>query len=336
MHGGDIYNNSVDIDFSVNLNPYADSRDEDRAYPDIEQTRLRKALSEFEGVGYENVFAGCGASQLLMAVALAVRPKTALLIEPCFSGYAHVLAACPGCSVRRVFLKEEGSFALTGDILDSLTDDVDLLFLADPGNPTGRNIAPDLLIRILDRAKDHGISVVLDDSFYTLSEWYVQDGRAGLVERYPGLYIIRSFTKSFALPGIRMGYVMSSAENIKRIRMYLPEWNLPALSEESMLSCIAGSKDGHFYEDSVRMIRKERQFLAEKLSELGFTVFDSDTVFLLIKGREGIYEELLKDGILIRKCDDFGGLDGRFYRIAVREREDNVRLIDALKKTVRS
>lgn len=336
MHGGDIYNNSVDIDFSVNLNPYARSRSEDRAYPDIEQKRLREALAASENVGSQNVFAGCGASQLLMAAALAIRPQTALLIEPCFSGYAHVLEACPGCSIRRVFLKEEDGFALTGDVLESLTDDVDLLFLADPGNPSGRNIDEKLLIRILDSAKDHGISVILDDSFHTLSDGYAPAGRAGLIERYPELFVIRSFTKSFALPGIRMGYVISMAENIEKIRKHLPEWNLPAPAQESMLECIKESRDGRFYEESLKMIRKERQILSEKMSELGFKVFDSNTVFLLIKGREGIYEELLKDGILIRKCDDFCGLDAHFYRVAVRTHEDNEKLINALEKTIRS
>ncbi len=355
MHGGDIYNNRVDFDFSVNLNPYTDEKvreclkkaymagiDAGGRYPDTDQSGLRKALSEYEGIKSECIFAGSGASQLLMAAVAAISPRCVLLTEPSFSGYRYALASIGngdgadkcGCGIRQHFLNEENGFALTEDILDCMTDDVDVMFLTDPNNPTGRNIDEELLGRILDKAAGKHIQVVLDESFYTISDGYDRIRSARLVTKYGNLLIIRSFTKSFALPGVRMGYVLASPDCISKIRMHLPEWNLPALSGALMEECANISKDGAYYEVSREFIQKERKYLAGKLSELGFTVFDSDTVFLLVKGKEGLYEKLLERGILIRRCDDFEGLDARFYRIAVKTHKENVHLVETMKQTV--
>ena len=347
MHGGDIYNNRVDHDFSVNLNPYQDDEvlkrikeaytigvNAGKRYPDIDQKSLRRALSEYEGVDPECIFAGSGASQLLMAAVAAIGPKCALLTEPSFSGYRYVLSANGGCRIKQHFLKEEDGFELTPDVPECLTDDVDVMFLTDPNNPTGRNIDEQLLHRILDKASDNNTAVVLDESFYTISEGYGPGRSARLIAEYPGLFIIRSFTKSFALPGIRMGYVLSSSGGTEKIRKHLPEWNLPSLSEEVMKECAKILQDDVFYDRSMDLIGKERDFLGRELTGLGFTVFDSDTLFLLIKGREGIYEKLLAEGVLIRKCDDFEGLDGHFYRIAVKDHEENVHLVETLKQTL--
>lgn len=346
MHGGDIYNNRVDLDFSVNLNPYTNEEirnslekafkaglEAGGRYPDIDQTILRKALSEYEGVDSECVFAGSGASQLLPATVAAIGPMCALFIEPSFSGYRHALGAI-SCEIRQHFLREEDGFVLTDGVLKQMTDDVDVLFLTDPNNPTGRNIDEDLLGRILDKASEKHISVVLDESFFTISEGYDHGRSARFVAKYDNLFIIRSFTKSFALPGIRMGYVLSSPEGIRRIRRHLPEWNLSSLSEAVMEECAGISMDDRFYEGSGELIGKEREYLVGMLSKLDFTVFDSDTVFLLVKGKEGLYEKLLENGILIRKCDDFEGLDAHFYRIAVKDHKDNVHLIDTMKRIV--
>ncbi len=359
MHGGDIYNNSIDHDHSVSLNPvFSDSvtrsgnevavrivgaideatkRARDRAsdYPDINQTELGNALALYEKVNIENVFAGCGASQLIMAATAAVRPKTALLTGPCFTGYRYALDALGDCRIRYHLFDEMDGFAVNDDLIDRLTDDIDMIFLADPNNPTGKNIDGDLLGRILDRTMQNGIFMVLDESFFELSEGYDRERDALLIEKYPNLCIIRSFTKSFALPGIRMGYAVSSPETIERIRRQLPEWNLPVLSKEVMLVCADALRDGDILTSSMELIRKERGFLEDELKKLGLNVFESDTLFLLVKGPEGLYDSLIKDRILIRKCDDMPPLSQCFYRIAVREHDDNARLVTALKRIMK-
>ena len=345
-HGGDIYNNSVNFDFSVSLNPYvtdelktvmgeaaAEGMASAGVYPDPEQRAVRSAIADMENVEPECVYAGSGASELLLAIARMCNPKKALLIEPCYSGYGYVLNCIRDCGIKRHLLKEDEGFCLTEDVLAAFTEDIDMVFLADPNNPTGRNIDGNLLEKILDRASELNISVVLDRSFYILSDAYAKntdEKYSELILKYKKLFVIKSFTKCFALPGIRMGYVISSADNVFKLIRYLPEWNLSSVSNAYMriLSCFA--KDRKFFNDSIKMIKTERDFLTRELSGIGFEVFKSDANFLLIKGQKSIYEKLLSRKILVRKCDDFHGLDERFYRIAVRSREENNLLIDNL------
>lgn len=336
MHGGDIYNNRVVLDHSVNLNPYfdtGDGADPARLYPDTDQSELRKIIASSENVEPENVFSGCGASELLMAAAYAFKPKCALFIEPCFTGYRHVVGALGDCVIKRYYLRDEDGFALTEGFAGALSSDVDMIFIADPNNPTGRNIDNALLIKIFDRARELGITVLLDESFYPLSRGYDSRRSAGFIREYENLVIIRSYTKTFALPGIRMGCVVSSSENIEKIRAHLPEWNLPAHTEEVMKECV-GKWNKEIYEGSMRLIETERVFLSDELSRLGFTVYPSDTAFILFKGPEGLYEKLLEQGVLIRNCDDYDGLGSGYYRIAVRRHDENVRLAGAIRSIV--
>ncbi len=355
MHGGDIYNNSVDIDFSVNLNPYRLTGSDEQAvqdaiaegienaarYPDIRQTDVRVALAEAECISPECVYAGSGASELIMAVTNLVHPKKALLIDPCYSGYEYALSSAGNCKTERYSLKEENGFGVTCEVLNAITEDTDIMYIADPVNPTGQNIDEDILVKIFDRAHDMGVTVVYDTSFLALSD-KADAGRkntnSSYVNKYDKLFIIGSYTKSFALPGLRMGYIMSTKQNIDSLIPYLPEWNLSSVAGSVMKACAHILQHSDHLKRSREFIKNERQYLTEVLTELGFKVFDSDTVFVLVKDEKrscpDLYERLLARRILIRKCDDLFLPDNRFYRIAVRGNEDNMILTDEIRKII--
>lgn len=342
-HGGDIYNNSVEMDFSVNLNPLGPPAKVTQVlekaiekapfYPDIEQREVRSVIARGEGIDISNVYAGNGASEIIMALVRAVNPGKALLFEPGFSGYEYALNAA-GCHIEHHLLCEKNGFVMKEEDIEALTDDLDIIFICDPGNPVGRNIEDDVIVSILDKTRECGIIVCLDESFFLMSDKSQRGDvlkRSELVERYENLVIIRSLTKILAMPGIRMGYVLSQPENIRRIRAQLPEWNLSVTSE----ACIrAGAELLHetdFLQRTIEEIRTGRNYLTQELRNIGFTVFDSDTGFILFKGPEDLYERLLKKQILIRDCSDFKGLNKGFYRIAVKNQEENSRLIQALR-----
>ncbi len=342
-HGGDIYNNKVDIDLSVSLNPckmpdeirraLQESIDKAQFYPDIRQEALREELAGYLKLERDMVYFGNGASELLMSVVRAVKPKKALLFEPCFSGYERALKSF-GCDVASHILNEENGFKIGRDDIKALSSDTDILFLCDPSNPAGCNLDEDILTELLNSAKKNKATVVLDESFYQMSEGYKKGGEERsrkLLDEYEDLYIVRSFTKLFAMPGIRTGFVLSSPENIKALISKLPEWNISVTSAEAAKAGIRLLSEGEFLKQTHELISKEREHLAEALNGFGFTVFESDTCFILFKGPEELYPALLERGILIRDCSSFKGLSKGSYRTGVRDASDNERFISAVK-----
>lgn len=345
-HGGDIYRNTVNLDLSVSLNPLETPESVRDAvagaikragfYPDIEMLELRRAIARAEGIGEEYVYGGNGASELLMAAVRTVRPGRALLFEPGFSGYRHALRSV-GCEIIECVLDEGEGFALSGDKAAALGDDFDMVFFCDPMNPSGKNIDEKLLLDILDRAREKKISVCLDESFFYMSEKALDThvrGRGRLVDEYEDLMIIRSMTKLFSVPGVRMGYVLANPKFIEGMRRQLPEWNLSVFGEAGIAAGIKEIRGGDFLRRTMDAIRREREYISRGLSEIGFTVYESDTSFILFKGCEELYDRLLQRGILIRDCSDFLGLKKGFYRIGLRRHEDNERLLREIRGIV--
>ena len=344
-HGGDIYRNRIQEDFSVNLNPAGTppevleaagrSLARIREYPDPMQEAVRTAIAGWELVPPDYIAAGNGASGLIMASVRAVRPGKALLFEPSYSGYAHALRAC-GCSIRRVFLKEENGFALTHDDLQALEEKPDLVFVCDPANPSGLNLPDEVLAALLDRTEDLGIRVMLDRSFFLMSDR--ADRCAGenrlLLRKYRHLYILCSLTKILAAPGIRMGYVLSAPENIGEIQRQLPEWDLSVTAEEMIGAGCDVLRRTDFAAKARELILKERRFLAESLEESGLTVFESHAPYILFKGPETLFDAMLGKGILLRDCCDYPGLKKGFYRTAVKDHAANVLFAQTLREVM--
>lgn len=342
-HGGDIYRNKVNIDMSVNLNPYPipdsiflalnNGLKASKAYPDIDQQGVRGALSSIDDMDSSYCLAGNGASELIMAVTAAIAPKKALIIGPAFSGYKRALSRLDDCEVRYIGLTEENGFEFTIDVAGSIPADTDLICIADPVSHTGKNIDDAVLDKILEYSKEHGISVILDESFFFLSERmgeYVRRDTAAYIKRCPALYIIRSFTKLLALPGIRMGYLISQPENIERVKRQLPEWNLNLPAQYCIQECAKLLKEGSFVYDSLKLISKGRSILKQGILDAGYTVFDSDTVYFCFKADPGLYGYMLGHGILIRDLKNEECLGDGYYRIAVKTEAENAEFLRLL------
>ena len=357
LHGGEIYDKKIEMDFSVNLNPVpcpeavlAEIRRaalEVSNYPDIRQSRFRTAVAEAEtglsekSVKFtaENIVGGNGASELLMAIACMVRPKRALLPIPSFYGYEHVLRAS-GCEVVRYNMAGEDErgktqFELSERFTDAITEDTDMVILGNPNNPTGRLISEDLLLAVLERCRKTGATLVVDECFYRLSGKR-EDGAntvsaRNFVHEYGNLFIVDAYTKLFSIPGVRAGFAVTSAENAERLREFLPEWNMSVFAESAGVKCAEISEEGSFIKKTREVICRERDYLSAQLSGLGITVYPSDTNFILIKSEDELYEKLLKKRILIRDCSNFRGLDHGYFRIAVKDHASNERLINAIR-----
>ena len=323
IHGGDIYRNHVEIDFSVNVNPLGiPKRVEDalhesiamcKSYPDIKTEKLKKAVGKMLGVEEEVLLFGNGASELFMAIVHAIRPKRTVIPVPSFYGYEYAAKASEG---EVVF----------GDSYCEITEGTDLLFLANPNNPTGTLLSKKEIKEILDYCRERNIVVVLDECFIEFCE--SDSSMISEIEQYENLIIVRAFTKIFAIPGVRLGYLISSNQEIlDRIRMQLPEWNISSLAQAAGIAC---AKEMEFVERTIAFVDKERAFLTEGLKKFGFKVIPSSTNFIFFYTEKELYEPLLQRGILIRDCSNFRGLKKGYYRIAVKTREENQTLLKVI------
>lgn len=337
-HGGDVYDGEIRLDFSANTNPYGTPRGVLDAmsavltrvhqYPDPYCRELVKAISEFEGVPKDWILCGSGAAELIYSYCEALRPETAMELAPTFSEYALALERV-GCRVERYSLKKENHFSLTEEFLPVLARiRPDVLFLCNPNNPTGQVIGLPLLEKILNLCHRQGTALFVDECFLDLSD----DGvslKARLGD-HPKLFLLKAFTKSYGMAGVRLGYCLcSDPALLEKMSHTVPPWNVSTLAQAAG---VAALQERAFLQKTRVLIPVERQWLKGQLEALGFWVCPSRANYLLFQGRPDLREQLRKQGIAIRSCGNYHGLEQGWYRIAVRLHEENERLIQAMKE----
>lgn len=343
QHGGDIYSDYIRIDFSTNINPFGPVKGVLEAaqkslasigcYPDVKCRRLRKALAESIDVCGEHLIFGNGAADILYSLVLAAKPKKALLLAPSFAEYEQALRTVD-CQAEYYPLKEESGFTLSGDYTEALTEELDMIFLCSPNNPTGRKIEKPLLERILKRCRQLGIRMVLDECFYE----FLEEPECCTMQEHiaddPHLFLLRAFTKMYAMPGLRLGYGISSDQKLlAQMELSRQPWSV---SNVAQAAGIAAIKETDLAAVTRTYIREERRWMEERLLRLGLICYPSDANYMLVKGPCNLGEMLKKQGILIRDCKNYRGLEPGYYRIAVKRREENEELIKALRFIRRS
>lgn len=339
VHGGDIYRNEVRLDFSVNINPLGIPESVESAmrnavslctrYPDIKAEKLKREISAMSGVKEQYIVCGNGASELFMAIVHALHPKKAVIPVPSFFGYEYVSAAAE-CEVNYIPMPEETGFGLKHAGMLKLEEDTDLLILANPNNPVGNLIEPEVLEEILRECRDKNITVILDECFIEFTEKEETHSMKTKIEAYPNVLVVRAFTKIFAVPGVRLGYLFCADDVLKtKIEKQLPEWNLSVFAQEAGA---AACRETEYCRKTAEFIRKEREYLKSGLEEAGLKVFESAADFMLLYTELPLYDRLLAKKILIRDCGGYRGLKKGYYRAAVKTREENRQLIEAVRE----
>ena len=340
-HGGDIYGQKIILDFSANTNPLGTPEGVKRAirdsletldrYPDPFCRRLGEALAGHEGVPVDYLICGNGAAEVIYAYCAAVGGPGGLVAAetaPTFAEYSLALENA-GCRIIRYPLKAENSFDLDSGFLDFLkAEKPDIIFLCNPNNPTGRLIEEGLLLEIIKYCGENKIRFFLDECFLDLSD----GGRDAkdLLRDNPHLFILKAFTKSYGIAGVRLGYGMTSdKELLEKMAKAVQPWNVSSIAQAAG---IAALKETEFLEDARRLISCERAWMKAQLEGLGYYTTDSKTNYLLFKAEENLAEKLLGKGIAIRKCDNYHGLCSGWFRTAVRTHKENEQLINAIKE----
>jgi threonine-phosphate decarboxylase len=321
------------LDFSQNINPLgappaalAAARralDEDTGtYPDLSYRALREALGAYVGVHPRRVVpTNGGAEALFLAARAAGGSGQALILEPTFSEYAPAAEAAGLEPARRVVRHPEDDFTLDPRALADL-ERVAVVFLCNPNNPTGGVLGREEVLEIAARVREAGAVLVVDEAFV---DFVPKASVADAVDDH--LLVARSFTKFFAIPGLRLGCLICSDPD--PVQALQPSWPVNAVAAAAGT---AAARDTDFAERSVRKVARLRAALTADLAALpGLTVFPGSANFLLVGGPEGLTERLAHRRVLVRGCAPFPGLGPSYFRVAVRGERENGALVEAVR-----
>lgn len=334
IHGGDIYHHKNVIDFSANINPYGPlssvveavkaSAEKICNYPDIDCTMLRDKLAIREQIPPEWLIFGNGAAELIYAVVLAIKPKRALIQAPAFAEYEQALRTV-NCDIMIYETKWADSFYIGEDILEQITEELDILFLCNPNNPTGTLTEPSLLRKMLEKCKRTHTYLVLDECFmdFILDREIYSMKQELKANEY--LFLLKAFTKLYAMPGIRLGYGMSrNRVLLQHIRQVVQPWNVSVLAQAAG---IAALEEEEYVNVSVKKIAEEKKYMMDAMRKIGFHLYESSANYIFFEAPENLKEICLEHGMLIRDCSNYRGLGKGYYRIAVKKREENEKLL---------
>ncbi|WP_372661518.1 threonine-phosphate decarboxylase CobD [Cohnella sp.] len=344
-HGGDLwtaaeaYGRPVEswLDYSSNMNPWGPPdivghlmkehwRDIAR-YPDPAVRRLRNKLSEVYQIPVESILVGNGAAELIDLVVQVIQPEETVLARPSFSEYEEAVHKAGG-RIKDIPLRADQQFELN-DLQGFSSRTV---FLGHPNNPTGRLIpAP-----VLNELRDSGAKIILDEAFMDFLPDESEHSYMRLASESEQIQVIRSMTKFYAIPGIRLGFLVAHPDLIGRLKDRQTQWSVNFLAQmigEAVL-------DEHAYAERTRAwLLEERPWLIEELRALGLNVFPSNVNFLLAALPEQtghnvrqLQKAMAERGIMIRDASLFKGLDQSYFRLAIRLRQENERLLKELKE----
>lgn len=350
-HGGDLttaqslFGKPSDefLDFSSNMNPFgpparvgellAERWRQLARYPDPIVRGLRRAIAEKYGIAEESVLVGNGAAELIDLSVRALAPRNVALARPSFAEYEEAVRKSGGCIVD-IPLSEADGFTLNEERVRRAAKKADLVMLGHPNNPTGRLADADMLLRLV---RDD-IPMIVDEAFVDFVPNEDAVSLIRLAAQSKRLYVIRSMTKFYAIPGIRLGFMVGHPVEIRKLSLLQVPWSVNAIAQwvgEAVLT------EADYAETTRRWLAEERPWLAGQLQAIGLRVFPSDVNFLLVSIPEhfGIDVPQLQrlmgeSGVLIRDASLFPGLGESYFRVAVRLRQENVVLLERLEQAL--
>ena len=336
IHGGDIYKYENITDFSANINPLGivrgvreaviDSVELCEHYPQMFCDELREKIGRKYGIDSGCIICGNGASDVLYRYVLAAKPKKAVVAAPCFAEYEAALE-CVGAESVHYNINHE-TFTVEDDFTEMFKYNPDTIFLCNPNNPTGILINPGLLERILTECDRRGVRLFLDECFLDFTGRERELSHIADTSKYRNLFILKAFTKMYAIPGLRLGYgITSDKKLIGKMYDAGAPWNVSVVAQKAGIAALDEDK---FVSDTVKLINIEKNFIYDYFDKCGIKYWKSDANYIFFRHKKDLKKELLQKGILIRDCGNYANLSEGYFRIAVKLREDNERLLQAL------
>ncbi len=353
-HGGNIYEIAKQygikeeeiIDFSANINPLGipiklketiiSNLSFIENYPDPDYKDLVAAVAKYNCINEDYVIPGNGATEVIFQIAEAVKPKKSLLLAPTFLEYERALRRA-GSDIEYYMLSEGNDFKIEKEaFLDRLGKEIDFVVICNPNNPTGQIIEKEVLVQILMRCKASGINLMIDEAFIEFLDNEEDSSLIDYLDDYDNLFIIRALTKFFAIPGLRIGYGLMSNHDIKEKILNSKEpWTIngfAAISGPVLLS------DTKYISKSKEFFKREKKYMYNELGKIsGLKVYrpNANYIFFKLVSYDGDLKDMMvRKKILIRQCDNYVNLSNSFFRVAIKDRESNNKLIKALKEVL--
>lgn len=340
------------IDFSVNVTPLGIPENIRQAmenslsragwYPDDSKKRLKETLSEKYGLPMSKICVGNGASDVIFRTVFALRPKKALVLAPTFAEYESALR-CVDARIDYYCINHE-DFQVKADLTDRICPETDMVFLCNPNNPTGLLMSKTFLESVLKRCEETDTWLVVDECFLEFVRYGDSYSLIDKLIEHPKLLILKSFTKMFGIAGLRLGYLLCGREGLGDIiDKYGCDWNVNCVAEAAGLEALRSTD---YEKEVLNYVEKEREWLYQKLTGMGFKVVPGKANYLLFEApekdlktpetdrgerfREPLGDWLLRRGIMIRCCDDYENLNEKFYRIGINTHEANEKLVEKI------
>ena len=307
------------MDIILSLNEY---------YPDSECTELRKALASKYSVQPESIYCGNGADDIIYRISQGLKPKRGLIAAPTYEDYEAALKTID-CDISHYIYKSEYEYHFDCGILDNISSDI--VFIANPNNPTGELIGRKHIERLAEKCRDAGAVLVVDESFMGFTD--ERESAKELVYKYSNMIVIDSFTKTYCMPGFRLGFCLcsdkSTLDKIKRAGQ------ASAVSVYAQAAALMALEDKEYINLTNSYVKKEREYLIDGLNRAGLKAYNSDANFFLVKSPyNGFIKKLADSSVIVRDCRRMTGLEGEHFRVSVKKHEDNVRFIETVYRIV--
>lgn len=335
------------INFSSNVNPLGLSESIKHylpqkieliaSYPDPAYKSLRHCIGNYADVDPSHILVGNGSTELISLGIKAIAPKKALILGPTYSEYEKEITLLGGSSTYYPLL-EENEFQLDVDLFTrDLSEDLDLVVLCNPNNPTSTTLTKKEIERVLKSCQEKNIFVIIDETYIEFSEDLLQVTSVQLAEQYDNVMVIRGVSKFFSAPGLRLGYAICSCmAHLERINRLKNPWSINALAAfagELMLS------DADYIHNTRNYIQTERNKVIKTLSQWDFVKFYKPTAnFILVKilndqvNAHELFEKLLSQHMMIRDASSFSSLNQKFFRFCFLRAEENEQLLTSLEE----
>lgn len=360
------------LDYSSNINPYGipeslksriiENLEILERYPDPDYVELREKLAHLNKIDISDIVLGNGATEIIFLFMKVINPKKILIVSPTFGEYERAVKAteiprdivslsCSGdnknienkeIEIEYFELKESDDFKLNiGNLKNQLEKKYDLLIICNPNNPTGKFLKLAQTEEILKECNKYDTKLFIDEAFIEFLADGMKESIINTEENKKNLFVTRAFTKFFAIPGLRLGYGMYFDKELEqKISEKKEPWSVNNIAELAGLTVL---DDTEYIEKTLKWITKEKIYMYEKLNEIsGIKVYETEVNFITGKIDEKLFleglnvkilrEKMLEQGILIRDASNFKFLDKRFFRLAIKDRASNDRVIEAMKE----